>query len=575
MSKLIYICARAGQGVPYGERDLAAVFERLTPDNLRPRPPRIIAGDGVLIGIFNPVESLPVEGRSVCLGALLDRRADWWRPGAEVPDGSYALFRGEGETLELVSDIVGSRMIWYVQTDEVFIASTSQRAIVCLLGSYEPNEAVYPWMLSSGTLGPGLSWDRRIRCLGPDARLRLDRRAWKVAVEQRPVVFAPEDLPRAEHERRLGEALEATFAGLDLDLKHWVLPLSGGYDSRAILLMLKEQTGLKAVTWGLKSALKDRQSDAWVARELARHFGLAHEYMEIDRSDESAERILARFLTTGEGRTDHIAGYMDGLAIWQRLHESGCRGILRGDEAFGCRVVHSDLDVYRNMSFTVLGDFPNLDAGVLGALSAPQARPEFLRRGSTETREAWRDRVNVLFEMPAVFTALSDLKLAYVEVIHPLLSRRIVEAVRKLPDELRTEKSLFKAVVNRVGPKLRYAKRPAIEAHGNIIGNPVITARIRESLGESARRADRIAALSRYALAFMDSGTQPTPRNDRALPARLLRSVRRRMGLSDTRPPAMDPCRFAFRSYIVSNMHDMLCEDANMLNGRRCATRVS
>ncbi|MBK8161641.1 MAG: hypothetical protein IPK65_00365 [Gammaproteobacteria bacterium] len=46
MSKLIYICARAGQGVPYGERDLAAVFERLTPDNLRPRPPRIIAGTG-------------------------------------------------------------------------------------------------------------------------------------------------------------------------------------------------------------------------------------------------------------------------------------------------------------------------------------------------------------------------------------------------------------------------------------------------------------------------------------------------------------------------------------------------
>jgi hypothetical protein len=204
-----------------------------------------------------------------------------------------------------------------------------------------------------------------------------------------------------------------------------------------------------------------------------------------------------------------------------------------------------------------------------------QLRPESLKRGQTETREAWRDRVNVLFEMPAVFAALSDLKLAYVEVIHPLLSRRIVEAVRKLPDGLRTEKALFKAIVSRNGPNIRYAKRPAIEAHGKILCSPAFAETLRASLGKSARRSDRIAALSRYALAFMEDGVPSAPRDDWALPARLLRSVRRRLGLSDNRLPMMDPYQFAFRTYIVSNMHEMLGEDANMLTDHRRASRVS
>ncbi|MBK8161640.1 MAG: hypothetical protein IPK65_00360 [Gammaproteobacteria bacterium] len=422
----------------------------------------------MLIGIFNPVESLPVEGRSVCLGALLDRRADWWRPGAEVPDGSYALFRGEGDTLELVSDIVGSRTIWYVQTDEVFIASTSQRAIVCLLGSYEPNEAVYPWMLSSGTLGPGLSWDRRIRCLGPDTRLRLDRRAWKVAVEQRPVVFAPEDLPQAEHERRLGEALKATFAGLDLDLKRWVLPLSGGYDSRAILLMLKERTGLKAVTWGLKSALKDRQSDAWVARELARHFGLAHEYHQTDLSDEPVERLFQRYLVAGEGRVDHISGYMDGFEIWKHLCESGVDGVIRGDQPFGRTAKTTDTAIRLDVGLSCLSDFANLrNSGIADIF--PQALPAELTQQAGETRQQWSDRLYQGFRHPAVMAALNDLKCPYVEITNPLLSRLIVERIRQVPDQLRADKGLHTNIVERALPSIPFARRAAIEAPAGIL----------------------------------------------------------------------------------------------------------
>lgn len=565
MSKLIYLCSRTGEDLPYSSYDLERVLARLAPDNLAPRPPRILEGAGTLIGIFNPADALPIRGESVCLGALFGYRDDWWRPGAEVPDGSYALFRGDGETLELASDIVGSRTIWYAQTDRLFIAATSQRAIVCFLRSFEPNEAAYPWMLSSGTLGPGLSWDRRIRCLGPDSRLRLDRRSWEIRNEQRPAVFSPQDLSRGEHERRLREALEATFAHLELDSARWVLPLSGGYDSRAILQMLPTRQGLKAVTWGLRSALEDKESDAWVARELARHFGLAHEYLETDLSDEAVETILERFLTAGEGRTDHISGYMDGFAIWKRLHESGCQGILRGDEAFGCRAVRSDRQVYRNMGLTILSDFGDVDAAALGYAPGSQRRPAALERRPAETREAWRDRVNAEFENPVIFAALSDLKLGYVEIIQPLLSRRVVETVRTLPAALRTDKALFRAIVNQNGPGIRFAKHPAIEGRGDILRGPAMAGAIGARLRDASAGSGRLAVLSRHALGLMEKGQPRKPRDDRALPARMLRWVKRKSGLEKDRDPVMDPYHLGFRAYIILRMDEMLRGDATAL----------
>jgi hypothetical protein len=567
MSKLIYLCARKEVELPFKRSDIEIVFTRLTPDNLKPKAPRIIEGEGVLIGILNPADSLPSRNHSVCLGALFEHREDWWQPGAEVPDGSYALFRGDGETLELVSDIVCSRTIWYVQTEDLFIASTSQRAIVCFLQSYESREAVYPWMLSSGTLGPGLSWDRRIRCLGSDSRLTLDRRSWGVTIDQRPVVFAPEDLPLAVHEHRLREAMEETFARLDVDPARWVLPLSGGYDSRAILLMLKNRAGLKTVTWGLRSALKNKRSDAWVAQELARYYGVIHEYFETGVSEEPIGKIFDRFLVSGEGRTDHIAGYMDGLSMWKRLYESGCQGILRGDEAFGCRAVQSDQQVHCNMGLTVLSDFGNIDmdAAALGFDPGGQKRPEFLERRQSETREMWRDRVNAEFEIPSIFAALGDHKLSYVEIINPLLSRRIVETVRTLPDELRTGKALFMSIITRAVPDIKYAKYPAIEARGDILRRPEVAGAISNLLQESSGQGSHFAVMSRYALNFMEDGKSVKQHGNRALPARILRWVRTKSRLEKHRPPMMDSYQLGFRVYIILRMNEILSRDAEAL----------
>ena len=95
-------------------------------------------------------------------------------------------------------------------------------------GGFQFNEQVVPWVLSTGSLGPSLSWDKRIEKLPPDSSMVLDKRDWSVSIKTTPIDFTPLDQPDEQHERMLRGALEETIQSLDLDLTKWVLALSGG-----------------------------------------------------------------------------------------------------------------------------------------------------------------------------------------------------------------------------------------------------------------------------------------------------------------------------------------------------------
>ncbi len=543
----------------------------LAPDHIAPYPPRIIERDGFLVGVYNPADSMRVHDHAVCLGVLLERGEDWSRVGSPAPDGSYALFRDDGVTVEVLTDIVGTRSVWYAQTPEWFIASTSQRAIVIFLQDYQPNPAAYPWMLSSGTLGPGWSWDRRILCLSGDSRLRLDRIAWTVNIERQAVRYKPLELPAAEHTRRLQQALAETFARLDVDYGKWILPLSGGVDSRAILMLLKDRPGLRTLTWGMNAALSDRKSDAQVAKALAAHLGVEHQYYPLDAQSEPIEDVFKRFLFAGEGRVDHIPGYFDGCGIWKYLHDSGCQGVIRGDEAFGCLAAQSPWEVYRNMGLVTMEDYRDIDPAKKFARLLGQHRPKELEQRAGESLEAWRDRLNAEFEAPAVFAALNDLKVAYIEIISPLLSRRIVKVVRQFPDAMRTNKFLFRRLVIDMAPHIPFAKTPAIARREDILKNPSAIEILADQLGTSYATTLFPKELRDDILVSLRTSKGPN----------LVSTTVRRVGRKLVRVFGMrssiltlDYHVLAFRAYIIAQMHDILTQDATALKRMASASRV-
>ena len=148
--------------------------------------------------MVNPVPGVRIAPGGVCLGALFED-ADWATVGAEAPDGTYAILRHDDGAVELLSDTFGSRTVWYVHTEALFLASTSQRALVALLGSFVPRAETATWLLAAGNLGPDCGWDERLRRLPIATRLRLDRRTWTLSTTTEELSYVPRALTPEEH----------------------------------------------------------------------------------------------------------------------------------------------------------------------------------------------------------------------------------------------------------------------------------------------------------------------------------------------------------------------------------------
>ncbi|WP_047245789.1 asparagine synthase-related protein [Maribacter thermophilus] len=460
MSKAIWICSREKLPVDT-EKTINNICDSIAPDNIIPNPNMVNVDNKIAYGVMNPKKSILRQNNSLLLGVTTYNDVNWHQPKSEFPDGCYALFRDNEEYSEIVSDPSGSRTIWYYKDDSVLIASTSQIAIISYLNNFELNRDVLPWLLSTGSLGPALSWDKRIQQLAPNNSLLLKKDTWESEVVKNKILFKKENRKENDFEEKLKETISTSLDSLELNYNDWALPLSGGYDSRGILCFLKlKNKEVKTITWGLEKSLNDPQNDAYIAKKLAESFNAPHTFYSTNLSQEPIEDILERFIKNGEGRIDHIAGYLDGFHIWSVLHNEGVQGIIRGDEGFGWSEVSSKLTARLSVGLGLCSDYSNLSKwNKLGVFE--QNLPDYLKKDENESIDQWRDRLYHEFRLPTIVSALSDLKLSYIEQISPLLSRSILEEVRRHPDSLRTEKSLFKKIVNSISPSIPYATRGA------------------------------------------------------------------------------------------------------------------
>lgn len=566
MPGFIYVRARRGQALgPAGRLRLETLARRLAPDNIAAPPVAVTERDASFLALLNVgATTVRQERTSVCLGQVFDCAASWWRVSSGSPDGSFALVRSDHSQTELVSDVAGTRTLWYAHTEELFVASTSQRAIVMWLQSYACNIDVFAWQVSSGTLGPGLSWDRRIRALPPASRLLLESSSWTAELTTTPVEYRASAASAERQRRALLAAITETFRGFDLDTERGVLALSGGYDSRMILLMLKTSPRLRTVTWGRRAALADRGNDASVAQRLAAKLRTQHAYYELELPEGSVEPVLDRFVRLGEGRIENIGAYTDGFAAWKTLHESGVSSVFRGDEAFGCGFAATAADVYINMKCNVLADYCEDVVAPFAELLPAQARPRALERREGESHAVWRDRLNAEFELPYVISPLNDLKLGYVDVIHPLLSRRVVDQVRDMPDGLRTGKRAFKQLVEATPLHVPFARRSAVPTPDFVLQQPAVARVLRECLVRYRDGSGVIAALAAQALDLLE--TTGVSRTRRSLLSRVLA---RALPGAMAPVPRLPPHRVAFRTYIIGKMQDVLEEDSRALQSVR------
>lgn len=580
MADLMVACTRAGHPPEPVER-LRQVALRLAPPEVPVREPLVLERASVTAVVVNPTDEgvwlheggdEAAASGAVCVGGLFGLPGSWWRTGADAPEGTYGLVRWDAHSVELVADVCATRTLWYVRTGHAFYASTSQRALVALLGRFELLPEAVSCFLATGTLGPEVSWDATVRRVPPDGRVVLDRRSWRVTTHETPADFTPLKEDDGAQVTRLREAITATCGALNIEHDRWVLALSGGCDSRTLLAFLVEN-GVRphCVTWTTRASLRKPLSDASIARLLCRRYHVDHELLFLD-DPADLETTVTRFVAADEGRNDEIAGYLDGFALWRDLANKGVQGIIRGDESFGPRARTMAAESgRRQVGGARPADYP--PGHLLRSLELPEpAWPRRLRKTEGEDLRDYRARLSQQGFVPIVLAGLNEPKARYLEIVNPLLSRQVIGAVRSLRTEMRHYSRAFAKIVDGLDRPVPYARSSSTRPYSDLFASQELADLIVREL--TADEIERVLP-GDAALRVLAAMAVPAPRKTgpKAHAKALLKKtgpllpvrVADRVYPRYVGPNRLSAARLAWRALLASRTISMLEEDAAAL----------
>lgn len=554
MSKMVIVCNRNKDSSEISRDKIKKLFEMLTPPDYTPKAPVIEWHNDILLGIYNPTDgSCKVDHNHAYLGAFFDAFIDKNVRG-QTPDGSYFLSRFDKEALELVSDTAAMYTMWYVITPDVFIASSSQRMIVSLLGSFELNREACHFFFCRGALGVGQSWDKRIDHIRGRERIILNRSKWTIEKKR-------EELPQQNIKK--GTSDEILLHNFKKDIVHvleqikidwskYIITLSGGYDSRLLYLLFKETNqDIRTVSWTNMERLKDCDTDGYIAKQLTDYYHTNHTiyYMNDDHQSDK-ETILNKYLMTSEGRIDHIGAYMDGMKLYESLQDNNIAGFVRGTQVFGTK---NKVDVNEEQ---IMRDFAYLDPSkyrvrenmsllipyINNAFGIPEFPFELVQKPNENTFQ-WGERMWIDYTGHILFGALNGIKLNYIDIIHPYMSKKIIESCWQLPDHLRADtKSGFRKVVEAVSPpSIPYAKAYATPSVDEICRDNFKEILYRDLNTESAREL-----FSKELVNFIIKGMEEEKNIEQIVDKHINPSF----------------VRMGFRAYIILKMNEILSKDA-------------
>jgi hypothetical protein len=365
----------------------------------------------------------------------------------------------------------------------------------------------------------------------------------------------------------LHDVLRKTIKGFDFKSPQWILPLSGGYDSR-ILLSLLHESGLepRTVTWGLASSPAQRGNDAYIARRVADHYGLANDYLVTEMSEASPAEVVNTFLSTHGGTTDALYPYLDGLNLWSGFAREGVEGIIRGDEGFGTRPRPETHHRFAQ-GLWLLKDFLDQDTAEMIS-DGRQVLPDDSKRRPGESVQTYGDRLVHSYFIPIDLASLNDVKAPFVTIANPLLSRSVMEFIRQVPDHLRARRAMYERLAQSISPSIPFATMSADDNKNGFLSSSRYRQWIAEELESDFANAYLPPRFRESLLASLQGGSSSLidARSSRSMlkriiPVSLVIAVRSWM---DPVPP--DARLMAFRVALASQLARMLEQDAEFIS---------
>jgi hypothetical protein len=426
----------------------------------------IHSGRSLLTAVLGRNDGVLADDRGLFAGiaATHGDEGALWKIRSEAPEGSFVLIRTDGDQLEAVTDFAGSRSVWYATLPCGGIAvSTSFEVVVALIGKFELNDKALGWFLSSGTAGPGISWDPSINPLGRNSVLSVTCVDDLLTVRTYKMHSGLSESEKVADEN-LQHALDTSVDRLNFTGNRWFLALSGGYDSRYLLNQLRPAEHIRCLTWGDRSSFRQKLNDVDVARRLATQESREHLVKEIRQPEtpEQFETAMRRFVRYCDGRIDNCLAYIDGMRLWDEICSDTEIGVIRGDELLGSKVSHRAAMILRNMRLTTFHEFAPDHAQNELIQRYSHSIPASLRRASNESLLRWRWRLRLEHEIPTVYAAMNAVRSRFMESVSPLLTRTIVVAAARLSDTGLDNKAAFHRAVGKLYPDVPIASDRAI-----------------------------------------------------------------------------------------------------------------
>jgi hypothetical protein len=374
-------------------------------------------------------------------------------------------------------------------------------------------------------------------------------------------------MSEAEAMEGLHHVLWQAIKGCGFRTPPWILPLSGGYDSRLLLAALHEAGHRpRTVTWGMARSRDERGNDAYVARNLARYYGLPNDYLLTERSKATPEEVVDTFLAAHGGTTDALFPYLDGLKLWAQFTAEGVDGIIRGDEGFGTRS-RPEGHHPPAQGLILLEDF--LDPETAERISdGGQVMPEELKRRAEESLQTYGDRLIHGHFIPVTLASLSDVKAPFLEIANPMLAASVLSFVRRMPDAMRAGRAVYQRLTASLSPPVPFASLSADDNWNGYLYGEGYTRWMAEELQDGFADRHLPPRFRETLLAALGTGTSPNGHGlagkralKRLIPTSWVALVR------SLGKPAMPGAReLAFRCALASRLARLLENDAQFLN---------
>jgi asparagine synthase (glutamine-hydrolysing) len=219
-------------------------------------------------------------------------------PRPETPDdGVFASWHWDGETLRVENDRYGAYPLFYHASDEQVLVSPSLVRILELGAPRELDEDALAAFLALGYYLADDTVFRSIRRLPPDARLHWSATGWSLDSGERPI-YRFESLSRPAIIDGVIERFRASMARRLEGADDCVMPVSGGRDSRHILLELHAQGHAPRLAVTAHKYPHENDWDAEYAARLCAAIGQPHRVLPppggLVRA-EAAKNTLAHF----------------------------------------------------------------------------------------------------------------------------------------------------------------------------------------------------------------------------------------------------------------------------------------